>query len=200
MNFKLICFYISFLLIVINCNGSESKEIQIIDKALGFSMNLPEGFQKLDQEETNKAVNLGKKKLKKLYDVDIDMSDMKPNIFKKDEENYFILSIKDYNVEIDGDYKHAVAEYNIQLYTAYRKNFITAEIDTLTSYGKIDNVDFTKFSVSIDIPHKAKMEVVSYNTYIKNKDFSASIVYLDKDIGEEMVNAIKSAKFKKTAL
>ncbi|KMQ59465.1 hypothetical protein ACM46_20455 [Chryseobacterium angstadtii] len=195
MNLKLSFLYLS-LLLIISCNR---KEIQIVDKAIGFSMNLPGGFQKLDQRETDQAINLGKEKFKKIYNADLDISNLKPNIFEKDRDNYFVLNIKDYNPQIEGDYSQAVYESNIQLYNTYRQNFTGAKIDTLTAHEKIDQIDFTKFSVSIDIPNKAKMQVVSYTSFIKNKDFTASVVYLDEEIGNEMINALKKAKFKKTA-
>ena len=108
MNLKLTLYGI-LLLFVLQCKGPESKsQIQIVDKSTGFRMNLPKGFQQLTEAETDKMLTLGKKQVDALHNSDIDISDKDPIIFKKDNNNYFMIHVKEYDPSIDGDYNEAV--------------------------------------------------------------------------------------------
>lgn len=194
--------FIHFLLILItfvNCNGQESsKQIHIIDSTTGFKMLLPEGFLKIDEKETEKTLQTGKTKFDELYKTDIDISGSKLNMFKKDNNNYFLLSVKDFDPKIDGNYETAVNNTNNLLLSTYEKAFSTGKIDTSTSRIKIDNTDFYKFTISLQLASKTNMKVLNYTSLINGKDFTMAVVYKSDEIGVEIKNAIeKTAVFKK---
>ena len=140
-------------------------------------------------------MNDGKKNIDKIYETNIDISDLKPKLFRVDDNNYFLVNIRDYNPKIDGDYNNAVNESNDLLYRTYIRHFENSKIDTLNQQKKIDNIDFTKYSLSINIPPKTKMKVINYTSFIKNKDLTIAVVYLDENIGNDVIDAIETAKF-----
>ena len=194
--------FIHFLLIIItfvNCNGQESsRQMHIIDSSTGFKMLLPEGFLKIDEKETEKTLQTGKTKFDELYKIDIDISGSKLNMFKKDNNNYFLLSVKDFDPKIDGNYETAVNETNNLLLSTYEKAFSSGKIDTSTSRIKIDNTDFYKFTISLQLTSKTNMKVLNYTSLINGKDFTMAVVYKSDEIGVEIKNAIeKTAVFKK---
>lgn len=116
-------------------------------------------------------------------------------IFKKDNYNYFIIHIKDYDPAVDGDYNDAVVNTNNVLYETYRQTFKNAKIDTVTSSEKIDGVTFDRYSIKIEIPPKTNMKILSYSTYKEGKDIAVSVAYSNDEIGEEILKALRSAKF-----
>ncbi|KIA83949.1 hypothetical protein [Kaistella jeonii] len=197
MNIKTIFFY--FLIgTILSCKGQKSdKPIQIFDNNTGFKMNLPEGFEEISANESKELLNDGKEKIDQIYDTDIDISDLKPKLFRVDDNNYFLVNITDYDPKIDGDYINAVNESNRLLYRTYIRGFEKSKIDSLNQQKKIGNVDFTKYSLSINIPPKTKMKVINYTSFVKNKDLTIAVVYLDENIGNKVINAIESAKFDK---
>ena len=87
-------------------------DIHIVNKEIGFKMKLPAGFRKMNASETEKTLQLGQKTLENIYETDLEIDDLEPHIFKKDDNNYFMFNVKDFDVEIDGDYSELVAENN----------------------------------------------------------------------------------------
>ena len=158
-------------------------------------MNLPKGFQQLTEAETDKMLTLGKKQVDALHNSDIDISDKDPIIFKKDNNNYFMIHVKEYDPSIDGDYNEAVRNTKNELYETYRNTFKNARIDTVTTSEKIDTVLFDQYALTIRIPPKTKMHILSYAALKKGKDISVAVVYMDKKIGAQILQSLQSAKF-----
>lgn len=194
MNLKFIV--LSLFLLFFNCQGQElSDQIQIVDKITGFKMDLPEGFEQLTDSEMSKMMTIGKEKIDNVYHSDIELSGGDPMMFKKDNYNYFIIHIKDYDPAVDGDYNDAVVNTNNVLYETYRQTFKNANIDTFSSSEKIDGVTFDRYSIKIEIPPKTNMKILSYSTYKEGKDIAVSVAYSNDEIGEEILKALRSAKF-----
>lgn len=197
MNIKTIFFYL-LIGTILSCKGQKSdKSIKIVDKNTGFQMNLPKGFEELTENESSKILSDGKKNIDQIYDTDVEISDIKPKLFKFDDNNYFLINIREYDPKIDGDYSKAVNESNGLLYRTYIRSFENAKVDSLNEQKRIDNINFTKYSLFVNIPPKTKMKVINYTSFVKNRDLTIALVFKDENLGSEVINAIETAKFKK---
>lgn len=160
-------------------------------------MNLPEGFEELSENESEKILSKGKKSIDKIYDANINISDIKPKLFKIDENNYFLINIREYDPKIDGDYDDAVNQSNGLLYRTYLKSFANTQIDTLNQQKIIDNTEFTKYLISVKASPNTEMKVLNYTSFVKNNDVRIAVVYIDDNIGNKVIQEIGNAKFEK---
>ena len=197
MKLKIKLLQLIFLLYILNSCEAQETKVEIYDPLTNYLTYLPSGFQKLDENKTNRALNLGKKTLEEKTNLTIQIDDLKPNIFQKDVNNYFIINVKKYDEKIDGDYNEAVTEYNNTIKETFKQAYENAKISDKTSKIKIDNVEFTKYLLSVVTPNQVDMKVVNYATFKNNNDLAISVIYLDNEIGEEIVKSIETAKFKK---
>lgn len=195
MNLKTILL-LFLTLIFINCNNKESNnEVQIVDHNTGFQMELPKGFQKMDNGEADKVLKVGKDNIDKIYETNIDISDVEPTLFKKDKDHYFLFNIRNYDAQIDGDYNELTLEANKLLLSVYQQSFPNSKIDTSTSKEKIDKMVFEKYSLQIDFPESKRMNVITYSKLINKKDFTLAVIYSNDEVGQQVLNSIKQSKF-----
>ncbi|MBK1895825.1 hypothetical protein [Chryseobacterium paridis] len=188
-----------FTLLLISCSEKEKKsDSKIVDKTIGFSMIVPGSFSKLDEESKKEQIQKGVKRLDKLHDSAFALSDIKNTIlFKSDDENLFVLNNQDYDVKTQGDYNEAIKGINDLSYQTQSMNFPNANIDSVTSKEMIDGVEFSKFILSTKISETKTMHMVKYNKLFKDKDFTASVVFTNDELGREVIKAFKDSKFKK---
>lgn len=176
--------------------GQESKKnIHIVDQELGFRMDLPKGFAKMSSQEVGAALKMGKKQIDQLYDTDVNINGLEPNLFKKDDNNFFIINIKDYPSS-EKAYQEEVATYNQLMYNTYQKSFPKAELTEFKETKKIGNVVFTKYSLKAVVTKTLVMNVFNYNSFYKGKDVTLAAVYTDEEIGQEILKAVEGASFK----
>ena len=197
MNIKTIFFYL-LIGTLSSCEGQKSeKQILIVDKSTGFKMFLPKGFEELTENESDKIIIAGKKNIDQIYDTDIEISDVKPKLFKLDKNHYFLINSRAYDPKTDGDYATAVNESNGLLYRTYLRSFENSKVDSMNQQKRIDGFNFAKYSLLINIPPNSKMKVTNYASLVKNKDLTIAVVYSDDNIGNDVINAVESAKFEK---
>lgn len=189
----ILCF--AFLSIYKMYAQNSTNPIHIVDKELGFKMDLPRGFTKMDSKEVGAALQMGKKQIDKIYDTDFNINGLEPNLFKKDDNNYFIINIKDFP-DSEEAYQKEVAKYNRLMYTTYQKSFPNAELTEFTETKKIGNVVFTKYSLKAVVSKALTMKVFNFNSLYKGKDVTLAAVYVDDEVGQEILKAVESASFK----
>lgn len=194
---KLKTLFISFFFFQISLVFGQSTQnpIHIVDKELGFKMDLPRGFTKMDSKEVGAALQMGKKQIDKIYDTDFNINGLEPNLFKKDDNNYFIINIKDFP-DSEEAYQKEVAKFNRLMYTTYQKSFSNAELTEFTETKKIGNVVFTKYSLKAVVSKALTMKVFNFNSLYKGKDVTLAAVYVDDEVGQEILKAVESASFK----
>lgn len=194
---KLKILFISFFFFQISLVFGQASQnpIHIVDKELGFKMGLPKGFTKMDNKEVGAALQMGKKQIDKIYDIDFNINGLEPNLFKKDDNNYFIINIKDFSAS-EKEYQEEVAKYNRLMYTTYQKSFPNAELTEFTETQKIGNVVFTKYSLKAVVSKALTMKVFNFNSLYKGKDVTLAAVYMDDEVGQEILKAVESANFK----
>lgn len=197
MKYRLRGLVLCFVFITINqIFGQNSlNPIHIVDQELGFRMDLPKGFAKMSSQEVGAALKMGKKQIDQLYDTDVNINGLEPNLFKKDDNNFFIINIKDYPSS-EKAYQEEVATYNQLMYNTYQKSFPKAELTEFTETKKIGNVVFTKYSLKAVVTKTLVMNVFNYSSYYKGKDVTLAAVYTDEEVGQEILKAVEGASFK----
>jgi hypothetical protein len=201
MNLKF-TFFIFSIFTLLNCTGKEDKqESKIIDKTTGFYMSVPISFPKLDSGEKEGELERGKKQLNKLHDSELDFDENSietANIFQHDSNNLFIFNTKKYDVKTQGNYREGISDLNKLLYQTQTLNFPKAELDSITVKEKIDGFEFIKYILNAKISENRTLHVINYYYLFRdNKDFTASIIFDNEELGKEILYAFKAAKFKK---
>lgn len=194
--------HIPLLLLVVfifaSCKKSEpEKPFVIYDHNTGLSVTLPLGFEKLNDAETNKILNVGGKFVEENFDKKVDFTNKEIAFFKSNDTNYFIFNVKDFETESHGKYQLILKKrYDLQ-YDSYQKMFEGSKIDSLHSKEIMDKVEFSKLYISIKLPNTKFMKIISYATLKDKKDISIMMMYDDEELGMEMKKAINTIQFKK---
>jgi len=201
MKIKPIIFIFS-VVFLLNCNEKDNSKsgTKIFDTATGFSMTVPSSFPKLDSQTKEGKLKKGVKQLNKLHasELEFDLNTIeKASIFQYDEDNIFLLNTKDYSVAEQGNYNEAISELNKFAYQTQNLNFPNARLDSVTSREKIDGIEFIKYILTAKISENKTMHVVNYYHLFKDKDFTASIIFTDEELGKQVLRAFKAAKLKK---
>jgi len=187
---------------LLNCKEKSGKPgTKINDNTTGFSMTVPGSFPKLDSPAKEGQLKKGTRQLNKLHDSELEFdlnSIEKANIFQADENNLFLLNTKEYNIDTQGNYNEAISELNKFAYQTQQLNFPNAKLDSATLKEKIDGIEFTKYILNAKISDDKTMHVVNYYHLFKdNKDFIASVIFTDEELGKEVLQAFRASKFKK---
>ncbi len=179
-------------------NPKKRSDVTIIDDQTGFRMALPESFSELDAKTKKEQFQAGKRKMDQLHDSTFVLSNVdKAHLYKHDDNNIFVLNIQNYNVENQGEYDEAIRDNRKFLFQTQQLNFPEARIDSSSSREMIDGVEFNKFILNTTISKDKTMHVINYNKLLKDKDFTASVIFSDEDRGKEILKAFKNAKFRK---
>lgn len=164
-------------------------------------MVVPSSFTKLDREEKEGQLNKGKKQLNKLHDSELEFDSNSigtATIFQHDNNNLFIINTKNFDIKTQGNYNEAINDLNRFVYETQALNFPNATLDSVTLKEKIDGREFIKYVLNAKISDNRTMHVINYYCLFENdKDFTASIIFDNEELGKEILSSFKAAKFNK---
>ncbi len=132
---------------LLNCT-EKKPGTKIIDNTLGFNMTVPGTFPKLDNSAKEGELKKGTRQLKKLHDseLEFDLSSIESaSVFRHDDNNLFLLNIKNYNINNQGNYHEAINELNRFAYQTQALNCPIAKLDSVTFIEGVGGVVFLWF-------------------------------------------------------
>lgn len=187
-SFLLICLFVS-------CSDSKVKNRQIFIEEFNWKITVPEGFEYMSEKEVqatrNKGLNLLEEKLGE------EIEDITKVIFwiQNGELNGLEANFQPFDIQEDGDYKESNDYINKFSVEALTSKYPQIQVDSLTSFEKIDDLNFQKFYAKFTYPNGMIFYTHSYSHLFGNKDFTVSITYLDEKIGEKMLESFRKSKF-----
>ena len=182
-----------FLLLTITTFAQQNNEYS--NKKIGWKISFPESF---------KDMNLNKKPVQVVVAKNETSKSRKSTVTKyTDEIKYqgskftlFIASIEDEQEKIDLQ-KKAEAQNN-SLVNALKESMSQAKFDTKYSTEKIDNVDFYKSELTMDLGNNVSQHFITYFTTRKDYYVNFSIAYANEnEETTEIITAFKNSKFTK---
>jgi hypothetical protein len=165
---------------------------------IGWTMNIPEGWEVLTRKEVKAMNDKGKKTMQEIFDAEADISKVQPLIsIKKDRLNIFTSNMEKVNEAREESYDDRIIATKEVLRTAYRiKNM--KFVDEVGA-KRIDGIMFDIFDLKIFAPDDDKKIILYQSIYsasINGYDFMMSITYNNKKHGETLMEIINSSKFR----
>jgi hypothetical protein len=195
MRRSILAFVMAFIIFQ-SCNGpvkSSSKEI--INNEFKWKIQIPEGFESVTADQWAKLQNRGQEAIEKTYDTKIQNQAKTIFVFRADQLNYFESNSQPFDSAIDGDYLQTYNDVNRMLYGTFEAQMPAAKLDSASSIESIDGKEFRSYRVTINVPDKLLMELLTYSRLFGNKEFTVNIMTADKKKQKILVDAWRSSKF-----
>ncbi|WP_316839313.1 hypothetical protein [Pedobacter gandavensis] len=191
INYILIC----SALISQSCNGQIAPKKEIFNKEFNWKITIPEGFENVNAVEWAKMQNKGKEAIEKTYGGEVENKTKVIFAFRADKFNYFESNWQPYDVSKDGDYLESCKKINQILFDTFKNQMPGAKLDSLSSEQTIDGLKFNKFKMVINFPNNMVMDFIMFNRLFDKKEFTVSIIGIDKKKTELLLEAWKNSKF-----
>lgn len=191
--------YILILLVATTniCNSQTSKSNTIYSKEFKWTIDIPEGFEKVSAEEWRKTEDKGAEALEKTLGQEIVDRAKTIFVFKSGKVNSFESNYQPYDEAKDGNYLESCKEVNDVLFETFKNQIPNKKIERSSSTEKIDGLVFQTFKVKILLSNEMELISIMYSRLFGKKELTVNFTYVDKAIGEKMLEAFRNSKFKK---
>ncbi len=160
-----------------------------------WKVQIPEGFEKVDNQEWSILQGKGEQTLEKTVGQDITNHSKTIFIVKSGNFNYLEANYQPFDTKNDGSYEASNKFVNDIVYKSFKENMPNAKISNTRSKEKINNLIFHKNTFEILMPNSMSMKMIMYSRLFGKKDFSVNIMFIDSKKGEEMLTAWKNSTF-----
>lgn len=166
-------------------------------KEIGWTITIPDEFTEMDQTESRKKVEQGKKLIEESNDIVADISALR-TLFTatKNTFQYFSSTLEPFDSKKDGDYETASKKVKDLTFNTFEDKMPDAQLDSATERLTIDGLVFDKFIITVKIKDLT-MTMVLIGKLYKGYDFGISYLYLDEKTREQIEAAIRNSKFRK---
>ena len=193
---KIILNCIILLLLLSSCNSqtkSDSETLKI--EEFNWTVNIPENFKPINQEEWNKTIKKGVNAIENTFEGEVDNQATTIFTYKNGQFNNFEANWQPFDVEIDGDYMETYSEVNEMIYQTFETQMPDAKLDSMSSTQKVSGLEFQRFDIKIDFPNGIKMKTIGFSRLFGKKEFTMNITSVDEKIGKKMLDAFLNSKF-----
>lgn len=190
--------HITLLLLVfiagMSCQ-SQTESTKIHNELFNWTIEVPAHFEQVDPEVWEEMQNRGADAIENTFGEEVENLSKTLYAFKSGNFNYFDANYQPYDAEIDGDYGEMCKEVNAILYETFEHEMPDAQLDSVSSIKRISELDFYTFEIVIHLPNGMKMHLLEYSRLFGDKDFTVNILYIDKKVGEELLQAWTNSTF-----
>jgi hypothetical protein len=195
-------FFLYFIVITIVCCSCHAQTNppakEFYSEMFKWRINIPENFEDLSAEEYSKNQKKGAVAIEKTVDVKVENHSKPIFVIKSDQFHYMESNYQPFNVKDDGDYEVLCKSVDDVVYHTFKEQMPKAQIDTVYSKEKINDLNFLSFKMVVNLPNKKTLTMYMYNRLFYNsKDFTMAILYMDDDKGSSMLNAWRRSTFGK---
>jgi len=181
------------------CNSSPKQEKPKLEtytsQEIGWTIEIPTGFQSLSQSRIAANEQKGKEAIGKVAEGDIKMDSLRHLVnFQKNQFNSFGATIETYTEKQAGDYLANNQLVKKLIFDTYTNQKI--KVDTLSGREPIAGQIFNTFYIKIYGPSgEVLMNQIMFNQLIKGYDFGVNINHNNEADKEALLNAFKNSKF-----
>lgn len=200
LNLKMKLNYLLLLVLAFiftSCNGQAEKRNEVYNKDFKWTIEIPQNFENVSPEDWAKIQGKGAKAIENSYGAKMVNRAKTIFVFKSGKLNYLESNYQPFDKTVNGDYVQSCIKVSNIIYKTLETQIPGAKLDTTRTLAKIDDLAFQKFSIKVTYPNKVKLNVLMYSRLFGDKEFSVNIMYVDKKMGEEMLNSWTNSKFGK---
>lgn len=194
------------IFLIFSCGRTTTKktdEGQIREKEytsaeIGWTMDIPEGWQVTDLEKTKKSAERGQKAIEESTNTEVDLSNVRNLItFQKNPFNIFQSSSEPFKLEYEGEWEENNRYLKTLIFDTYKNKGMKVD-STPTTIEKIDGLDFHCYTFTIYGPKgEAILKQLMYSRLINGFGFNVNINYNNEKDRDEMLNSFRKSTFNK---
>jgi hypothetical protein len=172
------------------------RKNEYTSKEIGWTIEIPEGWEVTDLEKTKKSSQKGEKAIEETINAEVDYSGLKHLItFQKNQFNIFQSSSEPFKLEYEGEWEETDCSLKAIVYDTYKNQGIKAD-SSATTIDKIDGLDFRTYSFTIYSPKgDVILKQIIYGRLINGFNFGVNINYNNEKDKDEMLKAFRKSKF-----
>lgn len=174
---------------------AKSKPRVIVNKDFHWTIEIPDGFEPVPEEQWTKMQNRGADLIEKTYDTKLEISTTILFVYRSGKLNHFEANYQPLDTATDGAHVEVFSDGADLLYGTFEAQMPDATLDSTISQETIDGKVFQKFHVTIEVADKVVMEYLMYSRLFGNKDLTINIMTTDKRKQEALLKAWRNSKF-----
>ena len=179
------------------CYSQTNATQKLYNELFKWSVTIPEGFEKISAAESDKFKNKGINAIEDTFGETVIDESETIFVFKNGPANVFEANYQPFDTEIDGDYSESRKAVNDILYETFKTQMPKAKITRSNSTEKIDGLTFYVHTINIELPNKMVLKAMMFNRLFGKREFTVNIMFLDKILGEQLLDAWRSSTFGK---
>ena len=188
--------YLLFFLFIFSFVSSQNEN-KYHNEKIGWTVIFPQGFENmnLQKQEVQTVITNQQKEEKK--EIPKQKKEFEAIRFKGLNFNFLLV-----NFEKDDSVKNEILEIvkkqNNDLIEHLKTSKPQAKFETKITHETVDNIDFIKSLIKIDLGNNIFQNFLTYSAKIKNYYTNFSIFYVNENQEtKELINAFKNSKFEK---
>jgi hypothetical protein len=189
--------YLSLTILFFNCQQAEKRAFN--NEMFGWKVSFPENFYDINKDKWTELKSNGEKLI--VNDSNLNITDQSKTIFviengefNRFESNY---TLKKNFIEPNSTFEQSMKKINIVLYDSFKDKVPDAKIDSLTTFEKIDNLEFMKFEINTQFEDGLTIKSKSYKRLFYDKVLSINIIYMNEYEGNKIMESFINSKFEK---
>ena len=167
-------------------------------KEFNWTIQIPEGFEKVDPKEWEKQREKGLDMVEEVYEAKLDSVLVVSKtilILKKGQFNHIEVCRQPFDPAIDGDYAEVNKEVAEILYNTFKEQMPGSTIDMKTGSENIGGKNFLKNDYVVTFPNGMTFYAHMYSRLFGKKELAVNIMYVDKKVGNALLDAFKTSVF-----
>ena len=177
------------------CRAQSTQSREIYNKDFNWTVVVPKGFENVSSEQWAKFQNKGASAVEATYGQQVVNKAKIIFVFRSGEMNYFESNYQPLDTTVDGSYIESCKKVDGILYETFVTQMPGVKIDTLHGAEKIDGLEFQTFNMKVNYGNKVVLNAQMFTRLFGNKEFSVNVMYVDKEKGQQMLDAWRHSKF-----
>lgn len=170
-----------------------------VSEEIGWTFEIPQGWNLVEMETIKQINGMGSSAFEDIVGEEIDYSRMKNLIYlQKDQTNFFGSTSEPFTSNNQVDWDNNNADLKKIIYASFIN--IGYKVDSsMTTVERIGGLDFQKYSfVLYTQDGDLLLEQIMYSKLINGYDFGVVISGNKEEYRQELINAFRKSKFKKS--
>lgn len=180
-----------------SCESKKTPETKFYNDEFKWSITIPKNFEVVSEQDWEKHQQKGADALEKTIGEEVINQSENIFIFRNGLSNYFEANKQPFDETVDGDYLEAFDAVNEMIIETFKSQMPEAKIDKKSGTEIIDNLEFQSCQITLSFPNNMTMKYEMFSRLFGKNEFTVNIIYIEDEIGKEIITAFKNSKFEK---
>lgn len=180
-----------------SCNGKLKSEPRVIvNDEFNWTITIPAGFEEVKASEWDDLQQTGEEAIEKTIDGNITNFGETIFVFRKGLHNVMEANHQPFDPNVDGPYEESHQVVQDIMYETFQQQIPDAIIDSSSTKTTISDHLFHTSIMKVTYPNGNVLNTISFSRLFHDRDFTINLMYLDEEIGKQMIKAWENSEFR----